>query len=278
MKNELSIFSNEMFGDIRTVMIDGKVYFNGNDVANALGYNNQRDALIRHCKGVVKYDSSSNGGSQSANYIPQSDVLRLVIKSRLPNAEKFEQWVFEKVIPDLLTKGYASIDNKPRYTLQESAAALMVAYRFEDFPQMQQDLKNIINEAVENDKSNSQTGTKYSKAYNSFYSSIQWNDAKERNEYEQRCYSIGRKPLKTISKMEMCFAGKPQRLFDFLKQMILVENPLFSFDENKIAIEQAIKELDLFPIKDLSTKCLFDDKQSRQTFELVSKSTKKLLN
>ena len=54
--NELQIFNSGEFGNIRTAEIDGKPYFVGTDVAKALGYNNPRDAVSRHCKGVVKRD------------------------------------------------------------------------------------------------------------------------------------------------------------------------------------------------------------------------------
>lgn len=55
--NELQIFSNEEFGSVRSTEINGKTYFVAKDVANALGYSNPRDAISRHCKGVVKHDN-----------------------------------------------------------------------------------------------------------------------------------------------------------------------------------------------------------------------------
>ena len=58
--NELQIFNSDEFGEIRTVEIDGKPYFVGADVAKALGYNNPRDAVSRHCKGVVKHDTPTS--------------------------------------------------------------------------------------------------------------------------------------------------------------------------------------------------------------------------
>ena len=55
--NELKVFDSPEFGEVRTVEINGKPYFVAKDVANALGYSNPRDAISRHCKGVVKHDS-----------------------------------------------------------------------------------------------------------------------------------------------------------------------------------------------------------------------------
>ena len=103
--NELQIFNSEEFGDIRTAEIDGKPYFVGTDVAKALGYNNPRDAVSRHCKGVVKRDTPTSSGVQSMSYINEGDLYRLIMKSKLPSAEKFESWVMDEVLPTIRKTG-----------------------------------------------------------------------------------------------------------------------------------------------------------------------------
>ena len=103
--NELQIFNSEEFGDIRTAEIDGKPYFVGTDVAKALGYNNPRDAVSRHCKGVVKRDTPTSSGIQSMSYINEGDLYRLIMKSKLPSAEKFESWVMDEVLPTIRKNG-----------------------------------------------------------------------------------------------------------------------------------------------------------------------------
>lgn len=102
---ELEIFKNEEFGEVRTVMIGKKPYFCASDVAKALGYSNQRDAIKRHCKGSVKYRYLTNGGQQEVKIIPEGDVYRLIIKSKLPNAQKFESWVMDEVLPAIRKHG-----------------------------------------------------------------------------------------------------------------------------------------------------------------------------
>lgn len=102
--NEVKLFQNEEFGQVRTVDIDGKTYFVGKDVANALGYSNPRDAISRHCKGVVKHDSFKEGGQEVA-LLPEGDIYRLIIKSQLPSADKFERWIFDEVIPQIRQTG-----------------------------------------------------------------------------------------------------------------------------------------------------------------------------
>jgi len=120
MSNDIQIFSNEEFGQVRTVEIDGKPYFAASDVATALGYVNPRKAIIDHCKGVTKCDTPTNSGVQAINYIPEGDIYRLIVSSKLPSAEKFEKWVFDEVIPSIRkTGGY----NLPQ-TYSEALRAL----------------------------------------------------------------------------------------------------------------------------------------------------------
>ena len=99
--NELKIFNSAEFGDIRTTEIDGKPYFVANDVARALGYIETAKAIRTHCKGVSEMDIPSKGGIQCMKIIPEGDIYRLVVRSKLPSAEKFERWVFDEVIPSI---------------------------------------------------------------------------------------------------------------------------------------------------------------------------------
>ena len=103
--NELQFFNSEEFGEIRTAEIDGKPYFVGTDVAKALGYSNPRDAVSRHCKGVVKRDTPTSSGIQSMSYINEGALYRLIMKSKLPSAEKFESWVMDEVLPTIRKTG-----------------------------------------------------------------------------------------------------------------------------------------------------------------------------
>lgn len=115
--NELTLFNNPDFGEIRTLETnDSKVLFCGADVAKALGYKNYRDALSKHCKGVVKCDTLTNGGKQELSFIPESDIYRLTFSSKLPNAEKFTDWIAEEVIPSIIRTGSYSMNGKPKPT------------------------------------------------------------------------------------------------------------------------------------------------------------------
>lgn len=103
--NELQIFNSEEFGNIRTTEINGQPYFVAVDVAKALGYSTPRDAISRHCKGVVKHDTPTSSGVQSISYINEGDIYRLIMKSKLPSAERFESWVMDEVLPTIRKTG-----------------------------------------------------------------------------------------------------------------------------------------------------------------------------
>lgn len=107
-ENKFEIYSNAEFGAVRTLeTAEGKILFCGADVAKALGYSNSRKALADHCKekGVTKCDTLTNGGIQALTYIDEGNVYRLITHSKLPNAERFESWVFNEVLPAIRKHG-----------------------------------------------------------------------------------------------------------------------------------------------------------------------------
>lgn len=110
---ELTIFKyqseeEQMFNEIRTVDIDGEIWFVATDVAKTLGYAKPNNAIILHCKpkGTLKQGIPTAGGLQEMVLINESNVYRLIIKSQLPSAERFETWLFEDVVPSIRKKGY----------------------------------------------------------------------------------------------------------------------------------------------------------------------------
>ena len=83
--NELQIFNHPDFGEVRTIEDGGAILFCGNDVAKALGYASPKDAVSAHCRGAVKRRlTDSIGREQETNFIPESDLYRLVFSSKLP--------------------------------------------------------------------------------------------------------------------------------------------------------------------------------------------------
>jgi BRO family, N-terminal domain len=105
VSNSITPYSFEG-ASIRALEIDGEPHFVGKDVTEALGYANSSDAIATHCKGSAKrYPLQTAGGKQELRVLSEPDVLRLIVNSTLPAAERFERWVFEEVLPSIRKTG-----------------------------------------------------------------------------------------------------------------------------------------------------------------------------
>lgn len=99
--NALKIFEHARFGEVRITGENGEMWFVATDIAKALGYERPNDAINAHCKKVNKI----NYGVSGLNVINESDVYRLITRSHLPEAEAFQDWVFEEVLPSIRKHG-----------------------------------------------------------------------------------------------------------------------------------------------------------------------------
>ncbi|OFM10042.1 antirepressor [Staphylococcus sp. HMSC074C02] len=117
--NELQVFQNSQFGNLEILTFEGKEWFPAIQVAEILGYANPRDAISRHTKnkGVVNHDVLSNGGVQRKKFIDEGNLYRLITRSKLPQADEFEEWVFEDVLPSIRKHGLYATDNVIENTL-----------------------------------------------------------------------------------------------------------------------------------------------------------------
>ncbi|WP_270328822.1 phage antirepressor [Enterococcus malodoratus] len=108
--NTPQIFNFEQ-NEVRTFLENDVPYFVANDVAKTLGYKNPSKATNDHCKKAIEtWGNDSLGRRQKFKIIPESDVYRLIIKSNLPSAEKFESWVMEEVLPQIRKHGMYATD------------------------------------------------------------------------------------------------------------------------------------------------------------------------
>ncbi|NCJ14473.1 BRO family protein [Staphylococcus pseudintermedius] len=117
----LQIFQNSQFGDLEILTIDNKEYFPAIKVAEILGYTNPRDAISRHTKerGVVKHDViDSLGRKQGKKFIDEGNLYRLITRSKLSQAEQFEEWVFEHVLPTIRKTGTYQVPSDPMQALE----------------------------------------------------------------------------------------------------------------------------------------------------------------
>lgn len=106
--NELQVFNNPEFGEVRTIEIDGEPWFVGRDVAIALGYSNTRDALDRHVDDEDKntvVNPDGNRGNPNMTIINESGLYSLVLSSKLSSAKKFKRWITHEVIPSIRKHG-----------------------------------------------------------------------------------------------------------------------------------------------------------------------------
>lgn len=105
--NEITVFNNENFGDVRTIRIDDEPWFVGRDVAKILGYANPNDALAKHVdeedRGIAKCDTL--GGIQEMMIVNESGLYSLILSSKLESAKKFKRWVTSEVIPQIRKTG-----------------------------------------------------------------------------------------------------------------------------------------------------------------------------
>ena len=118
--NELKIFKNSEFGEIRTVEIGGEPWFVGKDVAEVLGYSNPSKALSDHVDGEDKLnnESLSGLGQRGGWLINESGLYSLILSSKLPTAKAFKRWVTSEVLPSIRKTGAYSVQ-VPR-TLKEA--------------------------------------------------------------------------------------------------------------------------------------------------------------
>lgn len=106
MNNNIQIFQNQDFGEIRTIYQNETAYFCLIDVCRILDINNPRQAKTRlNPKGVISNDALTNGGMQTTTFIDESNLYKLVFQSRKPEAERFTDWVTSEVLPSIRKHG-----------------------------------------------------------------------------------------------------------------------------------------------------------------------------
>lgn len=154
MNNNLQVFNNEQFGQVRFITVEGKQYAVASDIAKALGYAIPSKAVNTHCKGVSKMEVPTNGGVQEMLVIPEGDIYRLIIKSKLPSAEKFESWVFDTVLVSIReTGGYIPVSESDDENMIMAKALLIAQKNIEKkdkLLQAQEQKINVLSEDLSN--------------------------------------------------------------------------------------------------------------------------------
>ena len=118
--NELQIFQNKEFGEVRSLVINNEPWFVGKDVAEALGYKNSKNAVPTHVDEEDKLSTQIEytGQKRNVTVINESGLYSLILSSKLPNAKKFKRWVTSEVLPTLRKTGsYTKVPTDPRELL-----------------------------------------------------------------------------------------------------------------------------------------------------------------
>ncbi len=125
MSQDLRLFKFES-ADVRVVTIDSEPWFVAKDVAGVLGYAKPRNAVAAHCKGALIRGVLTAGGEQEMTLIPERDVYRLIMKSHLPAAERFEEWVVGEVLPSIRKTGGYQVRPMTQLEIVAASAAALV--------------------------------------------------------------------------------------------------------------------------------------------------------
>lgn len=126
--NKLQVFENKTFGKVRVIERNNEPWFVGKDVAEVLGYSNPRKALYDHVKGTHKGVTNCDtlGGKQQLTIIDEAGLYLLVLRSKLPAAEDFQEWVVAEVIPSIRKTGKYIAPKQQTVIQQQRVEAMLL--------------------------------------------------------------------------------------------------------------------------------------------------------
>ena len=131
MSNELNVFTNDKFGEVRTTTIDGEIWFVGKDVAKALKYTNPQKAIRDHVDEEDKtVNESFTVNGTKAVLINESGLYSLTFSSKLPDAKAFKHWVTHEVIPSIRKTGQYKVADGQQTTFKGKGSIVSQAKAF----------------------------------------------------------------------------------------------------------------------------------------------------
>jgi len=217
--NDLQVFNNTEFGELNVLIADGKEYFPATDCARILGYINPQEAIRTHCKGVREFLTPTQGGKQNVRYIPEGDLYRLIARSKLPAAERFEHWIFDEVLPSIRKHGAYLTPEKIEEVLSNPDTIIRLATDLK----AEREKRQVLEAQIEQDKPK----TIFADAVTASSTSILIGDLAKL--IKQNGYDIGQK-----------------RLFEYLRE----NGYLIKSGNSKNMPTQKSMELELFEVKE----------------------------
>ena len=150
MAEYFQLFNSDEFGQLPIAEVGGRAFFRASSVAEMLGYKSPAKAVIDHCKGVTKLETPTNGGIQLVKYIPEGDVYRLIVKaadqskseSVKERAQRFESWIFDKVLPSIHKHGGYLTPDKVEEALLDPDTVIRLATSLKEERAKRQELES----------------------------------------------------------------------------------------------------------------------------------------
>lgn len=146
MQNDLMVFQNQEFGEIRSILINDEPWFVGKDVASVLGYSNPSKVLTDHVdpEDKLNNDSLSSLGQRGGWLINESGMYSLILSSKLPNAKKFKKWVTGEALPSIRKHGAYLTPDKVEEVLLNPDTIIKIAQNLkeEQEKRMQLEIEN----------------------------------------------------------------------------------------------------------------------------------------
>lgn len=145
--NEIVIWRNEEFGEVRSVEIEGEPWFVGKDVAEALGYSKARNAIAAHVDAEDKKGAPIQGdlgGEQEMILINESGLYCLVLSSKLPTAKAFKRWITSEVIPSIRKHGAYMTPKTLQEMLDDPGAMIEVLQRLREEQARRKELETVV--------------------------------------------------------------------------------------------------------------------------------------
>lgn len=164
--NQLTVFNNEEFGKIRTILINDTIWFVGKDVAECLGYSNTNDALKNHVDNEDKIIGAQNatpsiidslGRTQYPTWINESGLYSLILSSKLETSKKFKRWVTSEILPSIHKTGNYSFNNNKLVSEELEIRReeirikeVEILYKLTEIDTLSKEYKNIISSLIVN--------------------------------------------------------------------------------------------------------------------------------
>ena len=248
--NELQIFKNDEFGQVRVLEKEGDPWFVGNDIATILGYADPRSTVVKKVdsedKGVAKLETP--GGMQEMTIVNESGLYSLILSSTLPNAKQFKRWVTSDVLPTIRKHGMYATDellNNPDLIIsivtklkEERQARLkaeqQVAYKTEVIKGVTEDIdiytkRNVLNKVVR------YKGSDFKKRWNELYDRFR---EVYSTDLKGRCEGYN---LKQTKKKDRLSIIKYAEKFGYLDNLYKIALKLYETDINEIL--ESLKEI-----------------------------------